>query len=187
VLNFLNFYVFISQKNFFNIFRFLNQYDKNKNKSIFKLVLTFKSKRLYINLLNVKGVNYLSLSVGLFLKFFKNKKSLKKTKNFKLLLAKYLRKLLIISEIKNMDIYIKKTPVYLKEIFLLVTTPLPKGFFNPIVGEDLVESPEKHNPLNIRYLFFCKTKTYTDMKVARKGRLKRKINRRIINSNNIID
>ena len=88
-------------------------------------------------MLNSNKRLYITLSVGLFLKFFQNKKSLKKNKLFKLLLAKYLRKLLIVSGIKNIYVYIKKTPLFVQEIFHLLTSPLVKPFFNPIKGLDV--------------------------------------------------
>lgn len=187
VTNFLAIYHLLTFKTFYNFFRFISQFNVSKKSSYYNLYFNFRLNRFFISILNSKGRLYTSLSVGLFLKFFQNKKSLKKNKLFKLLLAKYLRKLLIISNIKNIYLYIKKTPVHIYEICNLLTSPLPKPFFNPLKGVNIIESDDKHYNLNIRYIFFKGTKSYTSMKVCRKGRLKRKIQKRILKLNRITD
>ena len=187
VTTFLSIYHLLTFKTFYNFFKFINQFDLSRKDSYYNIYFNFRSNRFFISVLNSKGRLYTSLSVGLFLKFFQNKKSLKKNKLFKLLLSKYLRKLLIISNIKNIYLYIKKTPTHIYEICNLLTSPLPKPFFNPLKGISIIESSEKHYNLNIRYIFFTKTKSFTNMKVCRKGRLKRKIQKRILKSNRITD
>jgi hypothetical protein len=185
--SFLTLYYLLTCRSFFNFFRFIRQFNKSYVEGYYKIFFNFKSGRFFVSILNSKGRLYSSLSVGLFLKFFENKKSLKKKKILKLLLAKYVRKLLIISNIRNIYLYIRKTPTHLYEICNLLTSPLPKPFFNPIKGHPVNESIISHHNLNIRYIFFTKIKSYTSMKVARKGRLKRKIQRRILKSNKITD
>jgi len=165
----------------------VNQFNVSKKQYYYKLYFNFRHNRFFISILNSKGRLYTSLSVGLFLKFFQNKKSLKKNKLFKLLLTKYLRKLLIITNIKNVYLYIKKTPTHIYEICNLLISPLPKPFFNPLKGVNVVESENKHHNFNIMYMFFQKTKSFTSMKVCRKGRLKRKIQKRIIKLNQTKD
>ena len=187
VTSFLALYHQLCLRNFFKFFRFISQYKYTSEFGLYNIYFNFRGNRLFTSVLNSNKRLYITLSVGLFLKFFQNKKSLKKNKLFKLLLAKYLRKLLIVSGIKNIYVYIKKTPLFVQEIFHLLTSPLVKPFFNPIKGLDVLESPSKHHSLNIRYVFFQNTKSFTSMKVARKGRLKRKIQKRIIKNNKIQD
>jgi len=156
--------------------------------NIYKLYFTFTSNRLFINLLNVVGKNYVSLSVGLFLKFFKNKKSFKKNKLIKLLLIKYVRKLLIITGIKNIYLSVQKKPLFFQELCKTLTTPLVNAFFNPLTSSYINESVNfKNQPFHIRYLFFRQTKPFNTMRLARQGRLKRKVMRRIIRTNRISD
>ena len=155
---------------------------------MYKLYFTFTSNRLFINLLNFSGKNYTSLAVGLFLKFFKNKKSFKKNKLIKLLLVKYLRKLLIIAGVRNVYLYVHKKPLFFQELCKTLTTPLVNSFFNPLTSLSVSESTDaKVQPFHIRYLFFKNTKPYNIMRSNRKGRLKRKIMRRIIRTNRISD
>lgn len=135
----------------------------------------------------MNGKNYTSLSVGLFLKFFKNKKSFKKNKVIKLLLVKYLRKLLIVSGIKNIYLYIQKKPLFFQELCKTLTTPMVNSFVNPLTQLSLNENSNNKQPFFIRYLFFRQIKPYNLMKVCRRGRLKRKIMRRVIKMNRIPD
>lgn len=187
VTSFLTLYHVLNLRTFFKFFQFVQQYNINSKSSFYKIYFNFRVNRFFVSVVNSKGRVYTSLSVGLFLKFFQNKKSLKKNKLFKLLLAKYLRKLLIIADIKNVYLYIRRTPTHIHELCTLLTSPLQKAFFNPITGLEVSETSRKHHTLDIRYIFFNKIKSFTNMKVCRRGRLKRKIQRRIIKSNRITD
>lgn len=123
-----------------------------------------------------------------FLKFFKNKKSFKKNKLIKLLLVKYVRKLLIVSGIKNIYLYVQKKPLFFQELCKTLTTPLVNSFLNPLTSLPLNENLNlKQQPFHIRYLFFRQPKPYNMMRASRQGRLKRKIMRRIIRTNRISD
>jgi len=187
VIDFLTIYHILTFKTFYRFFKFINQFNVSKKNSYYNLYFNFRFNKFFISILNSKGRLYTSLTVSIFLKFFQNKKSLKKNKLLKLLLTKYLRKLLIITNIKNIHLYIKKTPIHIYEIWNLLISPLPKPFFNPLKGTNVIESINKHYNLNIKYVFFQKNKSYTTMKVCRKGRLKRKIQKRIIKLNQTKD
>lgn len=187
----LNFYRFIGLRVLYNLHQRIYYLNPNKELALYKLYLTFTANRLFINLFNRDGVsrNYLSLSVGLFLKFFKNKKSFKKNKLIKVLLIKYLRKLLISSEIRNIFLYVKKTPVFFTELLKTLTTPVICPFVHPHTGKlyDDAKINSKISFPNIKYLIFSKTKAYGYMKGHKRGRLKRKIMRRIIRTNRMPD
>ena len=184
-----NLYLWLNFKSLFHFFLYLRNLSRqNVGLNIYKLYFTFTSNRLFINLLNFSGKNYTSLAVGLFLKFFKNKKSFKKNKLIKLLLVKYLRKLLIVAGVKNLYLYVQKKPLFFQELCKTLTTPLVNSFINPLtslsINENLIL---KSQPFYIRYLFFKNIKPYNIMCLPRKGRLKRKIMRRIIRTNRISD
>lgn len=76
----LNFYRILGLRILYKLYKRIYYLNPNKEIALYKLYLTFTFNRLFINLFNRDGIkrNYLSLSVGLFLKFFKNKKSFKK-------------------------------------------------------------------------------------------------------------
>jgi len=189
--NILNFYRIIGLRVLYTLQQRIYYSNLKKDLALYKLYLTFTANRLFINLYNRDGLtrNYLSLSVGLFLKFFKNKKSFKKNKLIKILLIKYLRKLLIVSEIKDIFLYVKKTPVFFTELLKTLTTPVICPFIHPQTGKMYDDIKLNSNVLfpNIKYLIFSKTKAYGYMKGPKKGRLKRKITRRIIRMNRMPD
>lgn len=81
----MRFYTEFSSRSLIGLYKYVYHLKPRKDVAIYKLYLTFTSTRLFINLVSRGGrkYNYLSLSVGLFLKFFKNKKSFKKIKLLK--------------------------------------------------------------------------------------------------------
>ena len=160
---------------------------KRKHKPLYKIYFTFHLTRLYINLWDTKNRNYVSLSAGLFLKFFQGKRSLKKNKIFRLLLVRFFRKILIVSGIKNVSLYLKKTPRDTTELFNVLNQPLPAPFFDPVQQKKVIETWQNHHTLDVRYLYFLRAISFTNMKVKKKGRLKRKIARKIIKKNKIMD
>jgi hypothetical protein len=116
-LNFLLNYIKLYNLFFYSIFLdifYLTKFLKKKNRLIYFLILSFKKNKLYVNLQNLNKKNYLSLSAGFFIKFFEKRKSLKKNKTIKLLMSKYIRKLFLISKIKNVILMIKRIPVFYK-------------------------------------------------------------------------
>lgn len=153
----------------------------------YRLYFTFTPSRFYINLCDYNGLNYLSLSVGLLLKFFKYQKSLKKNKSLKFLLVKFLRKLLLVSKVNDLTVFIKRTPALVSEVFKFLLSPLPAPFNDPITNQQVFEEGSQIYSLRIWYLYFMKTVSYTSMKGRQKGRVKRKIARKVISKNRITD
>jgi hypothetical protein len=186
IINFVIIYRFFFYSIYIDIFFFL-RFLKLKNILIYFLILSFKKKKLFINLKNLKKKNFLSLSTGLFIKFFEKKKSIKKNKAIKLLMAKYLRKLFIISKIKNIILIIKKTPVFLNEIINFFNLPIAHKFLNPIDQKAIEESFNDSLTIKFLYFIFMENKNFSKNKAPQKGRIKRKILRKITFENKIID
>jgi len=157
----------------------------------YNLYLTFTANKLFINLVSNGGMkyNYFSLSVGLFLRFLNGKKALKKNKLIKLLLMKYVRKLLIVSEIRDLVIYTKRTPVFFSELCNVLLSPIIRPFVNPLTSflYDDTQLNSAKPKVVVKKIFFYKPKSFGTMKAPLKGRLKRKIMRRIIRTNRICD
>jgi hypothetical protein len=152
------------------------------------LILTFINQKLFLNLQNNSNKkNYLHLSPGLFIKYFDKKKSVKKTKNIKLLMAKYLRKIYIILKIKYQMILIKKTPVHILEFLSFFNSPIIHKFNNPL-NDKVIEDKKRINPLTrTLYFIFLKSHDFSFTKKKKKGRIKRKIMRKLIIKNKITD
>ena len=184
---FYSLYKLLSLRNLTKFSLFTRHLGKLCTAHLYKIYLTFSVSRLYINMCDIYGRNYVSLSVGLFLKFFHFKRSLKKNKLFRFLLVRFFRKLLLVSGIQNVVIYFKKTPVYITETFRFLTGPLPAPFFDPINQERVTETWSNARSFKIHYLYFLRSVSFTNMKAPQKGRLKRKIARKIIKNNKITD
>ena len=121
------------------------------------------------------------------MKFFKYQKSLKKTKTFKLLLVKFLRKLLLVTGILKFALYVVRVPVHLSEVMRILTNPLIAPFFDPLRRVRILEDEHLYSRFNIRYIFFLKTVPFGCMKGKQRGRLKRKISKKVIQRNRIAD
>lgn len=184
--NFISIYNFFLDSIYLDIFYF-NKFLKNKNRSFFFLILSFKKKKLYINLQNNNKKNYLSISTGLFIKFFEKRKSIKKNKAIKLLMVKYLRKLFIISKINTLILIIKKTPLFINELINFLNTPIAHKYINPIDQKIIDESINKYLSIRFFYFIFTENKNFSKNKMPAKGRIKRKILRKITFENKIID
>jgi hypothetical protein len=158
----------------------------------FKLLFNFKKHYLYITLLDNKNNIMFSIHTGLFLKFFNYKKSLKKSKSLKIILIRYLRKLLLLSKINNFTLYIQQTSDQLNKLLQILQKPINHPFTDPLTGQVINEEVEfdknkKKQFFNFLYIVFLKNKPYGIMKTKKTGRLKRKIRRLIIKANRIID
>jgi len=134
----------------------------NPSTTIYKLIFNFKKHYLYITLLDNRGNIFFSLSTSLFLKFFNFKKSLKKSRNFKILLMRYLRKLLLISNINNFNLYVKKTSDHLSKLIQILQKPINHSFIDPLTGSVIDEEQLKRKTVifNFVYIIFLQNKSY---------------------------
>ena len=174
------------------------QYNSLKNSitlPIYHIYWTFKlHQNFYINMRNCssKYYNYLSLYSGLFLKFYNNKKPLRKSKLLKILMIKLLRKILLLTNIKIINIIINNASANFVEFYKLLNTPSIIPYFIPnstTLYNDIIVNfnKDKKSLFDIKKLIFRRTLAFAPVKLPRKGRLKRKITRRIVKKNNIMD
>lgn len=145
------------------------------------------NQRLYINIQNYKKRNFFFLSVGFFLKYFEKKKSLKKNKSLKILLARYIRKLYLLVKFKHTLFFIRSIPSYLAELVNTLNTPIIHKFLTPFSDKFFEDSLTKKSIFNINYFIFLKNVDFSNNKIRKKGRIKRKITRKIVMENSIID
>ena len=168
---------------------------KSLNKSLifkkfYRLFFTFRNRRFFVNLTNFnQSKNYLFLSTGMFIQYFQYKRSLRKNKLLKIIIAKYLRKFFLILQLKYISIHFNSTPLLLQELITNITTPLIKPLKNPltqkVIDEDHVSSSQPH--FLFLFFFFQKSKNFGIHKFKRKGRIKRRILRKLIKMNNVLD
>jgi hypothetical protein len=187
LFNFFFVYNYFFYKNFIDSFYFYKFFQNEIKKTYYNLIFSFKSKKIFVNILNYKKKNFLFLSSGLFIKFYENRKAFKKNKTIKILIAKYLRKFFLLLKIKNAVLFIKKKPLFFLEMLNFFHQSIPYKFFDPI-EEKVIEEKENKKPLtNFFYLIFLQNNTYVKNKTKKKGRIKRKILRKIVLENQIID
>lgn len=156
--------------------------------SIYILCLNFKRNRFfpYLKESYTQEVIF-NNSLGIISKYFSFKKSYLRSKASYLLSAAYLRRLLVSLSMLYLRLEIFKVPKYIKELLNIITTNTNVFYTNPFKKNDIVN--EKLNPIELKfsYVFFFNNKPYGVIKVKKKGRLKRKISKKVTLINNILD
>ena len=150
------------------------------------LSLNFTRGRFFPILRTIKGESYFFLSLGLLAKFLLKGKAFTKTKTVFILLASFLRKVLLFSSFKNIYLFINKTPLFFKEIMSTINDPVISIYKNPF-SNSLTNEKELSNPFSFPLIIFTNNKSYGFMKTKQKGRLKRKIARRLTLINRVLD
>lgn len=103
LFQYLRYYFLIYTRLNSDIYNFIRTLLKKNRHSPYKFIFNFKpNNRLFLifkNNLQTKYTTYAFTSLGLFIKFFEKKKSLKKSKIIKFLMLKYFRKLFVFLKI----------------------------------------------------------------------------------------
>jgi hypothetical protein len=105
-------------------------------------------------------------------------------------MIKTLRKFLILSLIKNLILIIRGLPVNLNTLITLLNSPILRLFYDPTQIDkktQIQETEFKKKILNYIYIIFLEAKSYVKFKVKKRGRVKRKIRRKLTLLNNLID
>jgi diacylglycerol kinase len=155
--------------------------------SLYYLVLTFNKDRLFVNLLNRRKKNFLFVSNGFFIKFFEKRKAFKKGKAVKLLVAKYLRKFFLISKIKNLMLIVNNNPVFLLEMLNTINVPIVHKFYDPFSQTAIEEKKPDISMIKFLYFIFLENINFSNNKVRKKGRIKRKILRKLVLKDKLVD
>ena len=154
----------------------------------------FNKSRLHVILEDSKEHNtHFFTTPGLFIRYFQGKKSLKKNKALKYLMARFIRKMLLVLNLESVGLVTKGVPVNLDKLLTAIFKPLSHPFTNPLTGEVINESDstlprkkEKGN-IGISSVTFFAPKPFSYQKTRKRGRIKRKIQRRLVRMNKVID
>ena len=73
------------------------------------------------------------------------------------------------------------------EIINFINTPIAHKFFNPIDGKNIEEQEFNFTQLKFLFFLFIENKNFSKNKNPKKGRIKRKILRKVIFENKIVD
>ena len=182
------YYSFLWDQPYLDLFFSKQRYHlRDLNVPYYVLILTFRQGRLFVNLLNKYKLNYLYLSLGLFTRFFSSQKAFKKNKILKIVLAKYIRKLLLITQLDFIDLYVKSSPFMLLELMTYLLEPLQKAFKDPLSGITFDETRFNYKEFRFNYIYFYQSRQYNLLKIRKKGRIKRKLQKKLVKLNKKVD
>lgn len=152
-------------------------------------VLNFKRLRFFpLARPHTSGETIFTTSLGCIAKFLNKGKSHTKKKAVFLLVASLLRKILLYTSLADMHLYVNRTPLYFQEILNQVYTPTKSLYYHPFFQQKMVdESSDNIKSFDFKYVSFTNTKSYGYVKWKKKGRLKRKIAKRVFSINRVID
>ena len=161
---------------------------KGSKPALVNLRLYFKLTRFQVNLESTgPKYNIVSLSPGaIFAKFFE-KKGLRNRRQTQTILMRFLRKSLIFLNISNLNLIVRGLPFNLAQLIKVLATPISYNISNPLRhGEVFTDSASQFN-LQIWLVHFTKTFFFGKTKLKKKGRLKRKVARKIVMNNKLVD
>jgi hypothetical protein len=102
-------------------------------------------------------------------------------------MMRYIKKLLSVVQIFNVTFVVKNPPFYLNKLLTVFNLPFISPFLNPLTNKSFDETSPDYGNIKFKYFFFINSKSYTFSKVKKRGRIKRKIRRKLILKNRIID
>ena len=150
------------------------------------LSLNFSRNKFFPVLRSLKGPTYFFLSLGFLSKFLMKGKAFTKTKPVFILLASFLRKVLLFSSLTKLYLFVHKTPLYFKEIMSTINDAVVNVYKDPF-GKTFINEKKINNPFSFPLIFFTNNKSYGFMKTKQRGRLKRKISKRLTTINRGLD
>ena len=153
------------------------------------LNLNFKRARFFPSLRSYfyEGL-YIAMSLGLLSKYFLKPKCFTKNKTIYLALAAFLRKVLLYCSFPYLYLTVTRTPRYFNEILAKIMEPAVSLYKDPFSPKgEVVSENKKLNNFTFSALFFFTPKKYGLVKTRKRGRLKRKIHRRLILLNRVLD
>ena len=127
-------------------------------------------------------------SLGMISKFFSKTKAFLRQKTSYLLSAAFLRKIMLYTGLKRLILKIKGVPLFLRDIISVILNPNKKTYDHPFRSPThLVDENTLAHGFTFNYVLFTNLKPHSLMKKKKKGRLKRKVAKKIVLLNNILD
>lgn len=143
------------------------------------LTLNYKRKRFFPVIRDLSGTTFFNTSLGILSKYLQKGKFFTKKKIVFLLVASLIRKMLLYSSLYNLVLMIKRTPMYLNEILSVINNPVSNIYNDPFTKKEVNEFKIVNN-FRFTNVIFTTTKPYGPVKTKNKGRLKRKISKKLI-------
>jgi hypothetical protein len=180
-------YNYLFQKITYDAFFFFIFLKKKKNRPLYHLILTFRNNKMFVNINDRLKRNYFFISTGLFIKYFEKKKLFKKSKVIRTLLIKYLRKIFLLINFPRTILIVKKNPIFFLDFLNLFNQQIPHKFHEPLTNREIIDNKPNKNITKFLYFIFLNAENFTKNKTKKQGRVKRKIFRKIVSRNSIID
>jgi hypothetical protein len=143
------------------------------------LTLNFKRKRFFPLVRDLPGTTFFNTSLGILSKYLQKGKFFTKKKIVFLLVASLIRKILLYSSLDNLILMVKRTPMYLQDILSNINNPVVSIYNDPYTKKEVNEFKLTNN-FKFTNVIFTTTKAYGPLKTKNKGRLKRKISKKLI-------
>lgn len=168
-------------------------YKYESNRKFFKdeqvLNLNFRRSKFFPSIRSrQKHHVFVTTSLGLFWKYFFKPKCFKRNKALYLVTASFLRKILLFCSFVHLYLYINRTPRYFNEILNKITEPSVSIYPHPFSEKktEVIEG-DIGAPFSFSTLMFFNAKNYGWTKMRKRGRLKRRIYRRLVAVNRVLD
>lgn len=154
----------------------------------FTLFISFKYIKFVVSLHdNWTNRQHFFLAPGLLIKFFHGQKTFKKKKGIKVATARFLKKMLTIVDAPRMKLAVRGVPADLPLILDTLMKPFTYPYTNPLTGEIIDDTKHQTRIFELQGARFHKLKPFGFQKTRKKGRVKRKVMRKIIKLNKVID
>ena len=141
---------------------------------------------MYPEFKNFKKITIFNISLGIISKYFSRKKSFLRSKASFILTSLYLRRIMLNTHVNSIDVYIKGTPLHLKDILSKSLSQDKISYKSPLFNSSIINELN-FKAISINYIIFINNKTFNKNKKKKKGRLKRKISKKITKLNNVND
>jgi hypothetical protein len=144
-----------------------------------KTVISLLSSKKYRTLLHIYS--------GLFIKFFNYNKSLKKSRLVTISLLRYVRALLFLSPIRRLSFFFKGLPFFGEQLLQVFGRPVHDVIIAAwALPKDTLKRLKRKKFVYTRF-YLHHTHAYCFQKIRACGRIKRKIRRRLLAQNKIVD
>ena len=159
-----------------------------KKNSVFNLRLNCSAQGLRLNLNSqMLKHNYISITPGLLLKKLFLKKNVKKKFFSKVLILRLIKKVLLVLNITSIKILVKGSPYHLPDLAHHLQKKLSSKITPPsnVSSKAVIEAQAAF--IKIHSIFFKKLLFFGLKKTTKKGRVKRRIARKLLLTNTVID
>lgn len=155
------------------------------SKRVFFLYLLSRSSKIRVFLLNESRSSLFFLSSGIITSLTKRDKKSKKTKLIRILLFKYVQKLLLFSRLIRIIPTLRRTPIFWHEMIQILNSDIQPFFREYLTNLAKTSSQRYFSRFIFPFLIYQYPTKYSKSKMRNTGRIKRKIRRKLVRASRI--